>query len=246
MVVFGALEAGCPPKYPNCKSDEDCNREKPGQFCVNQTCVLCRNDGDCKEGERCTSGRCEGIPNWCKDNSGCPSGYCEKNRCKPCVDDGQCGEGGRCRQGKCFKPGEALPCNTDDDCPEGQDCKAGKCVGGAPPRASQEAECKLNTVYFDFNESVLTNEATQAIDANAACINKVGRPVQIIGRSDPRGTEEYNLALSERRAQSVKDRLMRLGTDGAKLRTLPRGELDATGKDEAGWAQDRRVDFEWM
>jgi peptidoglycan-associated lipoprotein len=93
---------------------------------------------------------------------------------------------------------------------------------------------------------VLTTEATDILDKDMACIKRVGRNVQLIGRTDNRGTEEYNLALSERRAQSVKKRLQQLGADGGQLRTLPKGELEATGKDEAGWANDRRVDFEWM
>jgi peptidoglycan-associated lipoprotein len=248
LLFVGALAlAGCSPKYPACKSDEDCNREEQRhEFCVNELCQKCRNDKDCEEGFRCNKGRCDAIPNWCKDDKGCPSGYCENHECKPCVDDGQCGEGGKCLKGKCFRAGEPLPCKTDDDCPEGQDCINNRCLSVAPKKASQSAACRLNAVYFDFNESVLTNEATQAIDGNGDCIRKVGRPVQIIGRTDPRGTEEYNLALSERRAQSVRDRLMRLGIDIEKVRVLPRGELDATGRDEAGWAQDRRVDFEWM
>jgi peptidoglycan-associated lipoprotein len=53
------------------------------------------------------------------------------------------------------------------------------------------------------------------------------------------------LALSERRAQSVRDHLGRLGVEGAQLTVLPRGALDAKGTDEPSWAQDRRVDFTW-
>ena len=68
----------------------------------------------------------------------------------------------------------------------------------------------------------------------------------LVGHTDPRGTQEYNLALSERRAQSVRDHLGRLGVDGTKLSVLPRGSLDAKGTDEPSWAQDRRVDFTWQ
>ena len=238
------LAAGCHPNYPACNNDEDCNREKPrGEFCVNQVCQKCRADKDCKEGEHCNKGRCDAIEGYCKDDSACPEDQtCQNNRCVACASDDQCGEGGKCKKGKCIRKGS---CQSDDDCPEGQDCKKGKCVGAAP-KASQDAPCKLVTVFFDFNESGLSNEATQAIDANAACIKLAGRTVQLIGRTDPRGTEEYNLSLSERRAQEVKKRLNRLGVDDGKMRVLPKGELDAHGADEAGWAQDRRVDFEWM
>jgi peptidoglycan-associated lipoprotein len=244
--VFAVFAAGCPPNYPACNNDEDCNRDQQrNEHCVNQKCQQCRDDKDCKEGQSCNQGRCEAIPNFCKDDSACGDGVCKNNRCTTCADDGQCGEGGKCRAGKCIRKGQ---CQTDDDCPEGQDCKGGVCTlpPGAQLHGSHAAECNLQPVYFDFNESGLTTESTQAIDANAACMGKVGRAVVLVGRSDPRGTEEYNMALSERRAQSVKDRLLRLGVDGGKLRTLPKGELEATGRDEAGWAQDRRVDFEWM
>ena len=50
---------------------------------------------------------------------------------------------------------------------------------------------------------------------------------------------------SEKRAQSVRDHLGRLGVDGTKVSVLPRGSLDAKGTDEPSWAQDRRVDFSW-
>ena len=243
-LVLLASAGGCGPKYPACKNDDDCNRDTPrGEFCVNQMCQKCRTDKDCKEGETCNKGRCDAVPGFCKDNSACPEGQaCVDNKCQGCTGDAQCGDG-KCSAGKCV-PKNA--CKADDDCPPDQDCKAGRCQPAAPKKASQEAPCKLQTIYFDFNESVLTTDATQGIDANAACIKQVGRPVEMIGRTDPRGTEEYNLALSERRAQEVKKRLARLGVDDGKMRVLPKGELDAKGADEAGWAQDRRVDFEWM
>ncbi len=247
FVALGALAlaAGCTPKYPNCNNDEDCNRNKPRhEFCVNQKCQQCRTTDDCGAGKRCNKGRCDAIPGWCDRDEACPQGTaCINNHCKPCGSDDECGPGGRCKAGACLRGGA---CQSDDDCPEGQDCKNHKCVGGAPRKASQEAPCKLSTVFFDFNESALSTDAADALDKDAACIKRVGRSVQLIGRTDERGTIEYNMALSERRAQSVKDRLSRLGVDGSKLRTLPKGELEATGKDEAGWAQDRRVDFEWM
>ncbi len=245
VALLALALGGCRPNYPACKSDEDCNRDKPrGEFCVNQLCQKCRNDQDCKEGESCRGGRCDPIPGFCKQDSDCPTDQvCKENRCSMCAADNECGEGGKCRQGKCLRKGS---CQADDDCPEGQDCKSGKCVGAPPPKASQEASCRLAPVSFDFNESALSTDALKVIDDNAACIKKVGRPVQIIGRSDPRGTEEYNLALSERRAQEVRTRLERLGVSPDKMRVLPKGELEATGKDEAGWIQDRRVDFEWL
>jgi len=107
--------------------------------------------------------------------------------------------------------------------------------------------CNLEPVYFDFNEYALSTEATSSIDKDAECIKQTGgtKPVLLTGRTDPRGTEEYNLALSDHRATSVKDRFVRMGVEGGRLRTVARGELDATGTDETGWAKDRRVDVNW-
>ena len=103
------------------------------------------------------------------------------------------------------------------------------------------AHCRKN----DKTESGLQGEVTAAEVASGK--NKVGFNcnVDMVGRADPRGTTEYNMALSDRRAQAVKDYLERLGVAGGRLNKIPRGALDATGTEEAGWAKDRRVDFDW-
>lgn len=242
-VALGA--AGCPTKYPACKTDQDCNQDKDRhEFCVNQQCQQCRDDKDCPAGKMCNKGRCDPIPGYCDTDNMCPPNTsCIEHRCRACNADTECGEGGRCRQGKCLRKGQ---CESDDDCPEDQDCMNGTCVGGRKAAAPPPRECTLAPIYFDFNEFTLTTDATDSIDKNAACIKRVDRVVSLVGRSDPRGTEEYNLALSEHRARQVKGQLERLGVSASKLHTLPKGELESNGKDEAGWAKDRRVDFEWQ
>ena len=81
------------------------------------------------------------------------------------------------------------------------------------------------------------------LDANAACIEKSnGKNVFLVGHTDTSGTEEYNIALSERRAQSVADYLARLGTDPARMQVVPKGETELTG---LGDDKDRRVEFQW-
>ena len=162
--------------------------------------------------------------------AGCPPKY------PKCDGDKDCHAGEFCVNGRCQQ------CRSDGDCKGGK-CNAGRCErGGAlpPPPAS----CTLEPIYFDFNEYALTTEATASIDRDADCIKKSNRGATLTGKTDPRGTEEYNLALSDKRAQSVKERLARLGVTG-NLKTVARGEMDATGKDEAGWAKDRRVDVAW-
>jgi peptidoglycan-associated lipoprotein len=218
-----ALATGCPPTYPKCSQDKDCHQK---EYCINGQCQQCRGDSDCGAGQKCNGGRCQAAAPEsiaCSDDSACPAGQsCIGGQCKPCTGDAQCGEGGKCNAGRCRR---AAP---------GDDGSS----GGVGP-------CQLVTIYFDFNEYVLTTEATDAIDKDAECIKKGnGKPVTLTGRTDDRGTEEYNLALSDKRAQSVKERLGRMGV-AAPIKLNARGEIDATGKDEAGWAKDRRVDVSW-
>jgi peptidoglycan-associated lipoprotein len=235
-VVSLFLLTGCPPKYPKCDKDEHC---KEGEFCVNGLCQQCRTDQDCGTGNLCKGGRCE--PG-CRSSDDCPGGQaCINYKCVPCQSDNDCGPGGRCRQGRCLKPGQ---CATDEDCPENHECQNGICV--APPPAPAAGPCTPKTVYFDFNESVLTSEATATLQGNVDCIKSVaGRRVRLEGHCDPRGTEEYNMALGDRRARSVQRYLTRLGIPANRLRPVSKGKLEATGSDEASWALDRKVMFIW-
>ena len=69
-----------------------------------------------------------------------------------------------------------------------------------------------------------------------------GRELRLVGHADPRGEEEYNVVLGGRRADNVKTSIAAEGLTASKIATTSRGELDATGTDEASWAKDRRVD----
>jgi peptidoglycan-associated lipoprotein len=231
--------AGCGPNYPACETDKDC-KTNPKEFCVARKCQQCRDSRDCPTGYQCSNGKCGAIPGYCTDRSQCAAGQeCILNRCRPCSTDNDCPAGLRCSQGTCRKP----QCSKDDECAQDQECRNGSCVGRAP---RGPATCPLNPVYFGFDQSSLTSEATSTLNANAECLKKAAsRNVDLVGRADPRGTTEYNMALSDRRAQAVKDYLDRLGVGSGRLNKIPRGALDATGTEEAGWAKDRRVDFDW-
>ena len=100
---------------------------------------------------------------------------------------------------------------------------------------------------FEYDETELTPEDRTVLDQIATCLTTgalKGKSVSLIGRADPRGTEEYNLGLGSRRAQSVSDYLARLGVSEPQLAVSTRGALDASGTDEAGWSEDRRVDIQ--
>lgn len=248
LLAFGLLGilmtgAGCPgkPKYPACEGDKDC---KAGEKCVNKRCVQCAADADCGPGKQCVNGGCEPIPGWCSADGDCPKGQvCKDNRCVACTADAECGPGGRCRDGRCLRKGQ---CDTDEDCPEDQDCVNGVCTspvgdGGA----AGLPKCRLEPVYFGFDERTIAETAKPTLQKNAECLSSTPRRVAVIGMTDPRGTDEYNVALSDARARAVADYLARLGIDPARLRIVPKGESEATGTDEATWAKDRRVEFAW-
>jgi peptidoglycan-associated lipoprotein len=69
-----------------------------------------------------------------------------------------------------------------------------------------------------------------------------GRQMRLVGHADPRGEEEYNMVLGGKRADNVKGFLVQKGLPDGQCETSSRGEMDATGTDDASWAQDRRVD----
>ncbi|HEY8924148.1 MAG TPA: OmpA family protein [Polyangia bacterium] len=239
-VLAAAFVMGCKPDYPSCETDKDCSDKK--EFCVAGKCQQCRDNKDCAEGQSCNSGRCDKIPSFCKSAAQCPAGMaCVANRCAPCAADKDCPSGTKCWKGTCDN---RKHCSKDDDCAQNEDCTAGVCTSGKP-KAPPPVDCRLTSVYFDFNESALTTEATSTLNTNAECLKKVKNSITIVGHTDPRGTAEYNIALSERRAQSVQTYLERLGITGGRMAILPRGAIDATGTNEPTWAQDRRADFTW-
>jgi peptidoglycan-associated lipoprotein len=100
---------------------------------------------------------------------------------------------------------------------------------------------------FDYDKDELTADDRAVLDQLATCLTTgalKGKAVALIGRADPRGTEEYNLGLGSRRAASVSQYLGRLGVGDPQMSVTTRGALEATGTDEAGWKQDRRVDVQ--
>ena len=105
---------------------------------------------------------------------------------------------------------------------------------------------RLQRVYFDYNESVLTAQTKSVLDANAAILQ--GNPelkLDLQGHCDERGTTEYNLALGQKRADAVSRYLQGKGIAENRLRTKSFGEerpLSASA-DEGSWSQNRRVEF---
>jgi peptidoglycan-associated lipoprotein len=106
--------------------------------------------------------------------------------------------------------------------------------------------CDIPTAHFDFDSAALSDSATQALDALASCFidgPAKGKAMSMVGHADPRGPEEYNLTLGQRRAGSVAGYITQRGLSESMVETSSRGELDAKGTDEASWALDRKVEI---
>jgi peptidoglycan-associated lipoprotein len=106
-------------------------------------------------------------------------------------------------------------------------------------------KCQLPEAHFAFDSSRVSNTDSPALDSLARCFTKGplrGRAMKIVGHADPRGELEYNFALGQRRAGSVADYLAHRGMSEGKIRTSSRGELEASGSNDEGWARDRRVE----
>jgi peptidoglycan-associated lipoprotein len=237
-LVFGFATASCgdSSKKPGCKSDKDCKNKL---VCSANTCVECTDNSQCPSGKRCNANACVAAPE-CERDDQCQGGkVCQAGKCKACAADGEC-PSGRCTAGICAP---ATKCSKDGDCADDEDCVNGLCRKAGVAANSGDATCTLATVYFGFDDSNVQASERDRLTANVACVEKTkGKNVLLIGHTDTSGTEEYNIALSERRAQAVADYMARLGSDPARLQVVPKGETEPTG---LGDDRDRRVEFQW-
>jgi len=101
-------------------------------------------------------------------------------------------------------------------------------------------------VYFNFDDVTLTSSARLVLKQKVAWLREnPGASVLIEGHCDERGTEEYNIALGQRRAQSVKTFLMNAGISTSRLSTVSYGEERPVdfGNNESAWGKNRRAHF---
>jgi peptidoglycan-associated lipoprotein len=101
-------------------------------------------------------------------------------------------------------------------------------------------------IYFEFDSSALVSMAQDVLKRKAQWLrNNPGASVVVEGHCDERGTNEYNLALGDRRSNSAKSFLADLGISASRLKTISYGEerpVD-TGHNEETWAKNRRAHF---
>jgi peptidoglycan-associated lipoprotein len=108
------------------------------------------------------------------------------------------------------------------------------------------AVAALKEVYFDFDKYDIRAEDAKTLDANAAWLKSNGDNLVLIeGHCDERGTNEYNLALGERRAKSTMNYLVSQGIQANRITIISYGEERpvCTDKTEACWAKNRRANF---
>lgn len=113
--------------------------------------------------------------------------------------------------------------------------------------AESEVAGNLEMVHFGFDQFSLGDEAKRTLDGNAVYLKKKGVRVQIEGHSDNRGSTEYNLALGEKRALSVKHYLSTQGgIDPKKMEIISYGEERPieTASSEVAYAKNRRAEFQ--
>ena len=104
------------------------------------------------------------------------------------------------------------------------------------------AETEAN---FGYDSDTIVLGDHPILDKLTQCFRSgplTGKRVRLVGHADPRGDEEYNFVLGERRAQSVREYMVRSGLSSLQVLTTSRGELDARGIDDESWKRDRRVD----
>jgi len=112
----------------------------------------------------------------------------------------------------------------------------------------QAAELRkgLQTIYFNFDSAALSEQARNTLAKDADLLKNIGKAkIRVEGNSDERGSDDYNLALGEKRAKEAVQYLANLGIPAEQLTVISYGKEKpvATGHDEASWAKNRRDDF---
>lgn len=114
--------------------------------------------------------------------------------------------------------------------------------------AAEAARASLTApIYFDLDSDALTDADRATLDTKIAVLNaSAGVKIRVAGHTDERGSDEYNLALGQRRAVAAKRYLTQHGVPDAAIDVISYGEEHPAmeGHDEAAWSKNRRDEFE--
>jgi len=260
----------------HCAANKKDNPTKKKMFCVNNKCQQCKEPSHCGDAKfwkceenTCRKKTCADVTCpakkecrnddtlecvWICENDGDKN--CKGDPCKICKDHQCVAKPAKCNKdldcpGKltvCSSPGKCeaacVPgCSPDkpNPCPAGQKCNAGKC---------EQASCNMSTVYFDLNKANIRSSERDKIRANAECAKKMtGKKVLFTGHADERGTVEFNIHLSKRRAKSASSYLKNLGLSSSRVCIVPKGKSDPArpnASTESEHQENRRVVFTFV
>jgi peptidoglycan-associated lipoprotein len=137
---------------------------------------------------------------------------------------------------------------------------ARRAADAAAARAAADAEARRRSaeaatirgtlatkVYFDFDKDEIRDDQKATLDGKVGIMKaNPGLRLRVAGHTDDRGSDEYNLALGQRRAASVQRYLVSRGLDASRFETVSFGEERpaAQGENEDAWAKNRRAEFE--
>lgn len=103
----------------------------------------------------------------------------------------------------------------------------------------------LPMAHFAFDSAKISGDAEEVLARLAECFVAgplAGHSLSLVGHADPRGEVIYNIALGQQRAGSVATFLAKRGVAERRMGTMSKGEMEASGYDEEGWARDRKVE----
>jgi peptidoglycan-associated lipoprotein len=259
--------AACkPPVYPACKKDKHCNVDLD-EKCVDGQCQNCKADTDCAtKGPngtpwKCVEFRCQdpalaggtgadGMGKPCVQTIECSNGLvCKAGACAACAEDFDC-QPGTCDigSGRCNAPGSGAggtQCQTDDQCAMDEICNNGNCEFSGNMGTGTNPCPDVPKIYFGFDNPNPEPADQEKLKGLAECLKTNNAQLILEAHADSRGTEEYNIMLTDKRGVTVKEFLQNLGVPPDRMTVVSKGDLEATGTDEAGMKEDRRVDFKY-
>jgi peptidoglycan-associated lipoprotein len=110
---------------------------------------------------------------------------------------------------------------------------------------SANVACRNVTVNFDYDRANIRSDSKSTLDGHMACFQSLTGQIKVAGHADERGTVDYNVALGQRRADSVKQYLGNGGVSSSRVTTMSYGEEQPAdrGHNEAAWAKNRRAEL---
>ena len=136
-------------------------------------------------------------------------------------------------------------CSSSTPTPTATAESSGAGATGAAPGSEQDLVANVgDRVFFDFNQSTLSSDADATLGRQSAWLAKYPSVnILVAGNCDERGTETYNLALGERRADTARDYLVAQGVSADRIKTISYGKdcPVAAGNDDASYQQNRNA-----